>query len=163
MRLAKKTTIEIDTDIYPLAAVQAAAYIFLRDNFIRIEKGEKPNIVVVKVKSISENIEDEFFNELLHETLRFRISENAKGIRERLVIQALSSASRISDSTVSSEPSSSQAEADVILEQEIEKLLKEAEEGSYKTDPLKISVPWEESENACGAKKKGSGKKRKSK
>ena len=145
----KITSIEVDTDIYPLAAVQAAAYIFIQDNFIRIEKGKKSNIVIVKSKSSGRNFEDGFFNELLHQTLRLRISENSRSIRDRIVIQALSSASQnASKKDSQSKPAAEDMEADVVLEQEIEKLLKEAEEGSYKTDPLKISVPWEETDNS---------------
>lgn len=152
--MKKKNIIKVDTDIYPLDAVKAAAYIFLQDNFVRIEKTETPNIVAVMIKSAVENIKDSFFNELLHETLRFKISENSKSLRERIVIRALASANnqpkkiqKNESETTDNVPSS-----DVVLEQEIEKLLKEANEGSYTTDPLKISVPWEETDNSLSKK-----------
>jgi len=151
----KKNIIQIDTDIYPLDAVKAAAYIFLQDNFVRIEKTDAPGIVSVIVKSASENVKDSFFNELLHETLRFKISENSKSIRERIVIRALASANNQTKKTQQEaqlEAGFDKNASDVVLEQEIEKLLKEASQGSYTTDPLKISVPWEETYNASGKK-----------
>ena len=64
------------------------------------------------------------------------------------MIQALSSASqKAAKKAAKEEVSAEEQAADVVLEQEIEKLLKEAEAGSYKTDPLKISVPWEQAGN----------------
>ena len=151
----KKQIIHVDTDIYPLDAVKAAASIFLQGNFVRIKKTDAQGIVSVIVKSASENVKDSFFNELLHETLRFKISENSKSIRERIVIRALASANNQTKKTqqeAQMEAGFDKNAADVVLEQEIEKLLKEASQGSYITDPLKISVPWEETNKAIDKK-----------
>lgn len=143
---------EVDLSVYPLEAVQAAAYTFYDDCYCKISriKDTEKAVVTIKAKEAGTELsEDVFFNELLHSTLRFRLSEKNQTIRERVVIQALSAAAGGQKEKTSEHGE----EADVLLEQEIEKLLKEAESGSYKTDPLDISVPWED-KNAENKKNK---------
>jgi len=138
---------DVDTDIYPLEAVYAASYVFTPDNFVKITGTGRKNSVSVEIRSKNSNcavIRSEFYNELLHHALRLKISERNSGIRERIVLQALSSAVRtLNKSDGSGQQKKPVQKSDTALEKEIEKLLKEAEAGSYKKDPLEIAVPWE--------------------
>ena len=155
-RLKYDIEIKVDTDIYPLEAVQYAAYLFMEGRHVKIDKTDEANIVSVKIRDVAKNnfSEEEFFNELLHYSLRVRISEHNRVIRERIVLQALSSALRHPEKkSMPQNKPEAPSSADVVLEQEIEKLLKEAESGSYKNDPLNIAIPWEESASDSGSKK----------
>ncbi|PIU18961.1 MAG: hypothetical protein COT18_09430 [Elusimicrobia bacterium CG08_land_8_20_14_0_20_59_10] len=146
----------VATGIYPREAVFAAANTFAGKAFVRIRGGKKGNLSVeLRVKPginlAAADLEGEFFNELLHHSLRLKVSIRHKVLREKIVAQALVSA-RVSGA---SKPAAKQEEKpadDKALEKEIENLLKEAEAGGYKGDPLGIAVPWEKSANAGGVK-----------
>jgi His-Xaa-Ser system protein HxsD len=146
--------LSVDAEIYPLEAVQAAAYAFTSRAHVRIAKAEAGKLsVVLKTKSSGDPgvMEGEFLNELLHQSLRLRVSASNQRIREYIVTRALVSAQP------PTEPPCAQCEAeqkgaaapspapavDKELEAEIDKLLAaiDKEEG---VDPLQVAVPWEE-------------------
>jgi His-Xaa-Ser system protein HxsD len=179
---AKGLTLKIDTSVYPLEAVQAAAYTFTDRAHVRITRngGGKEVSLSLKPKSNATDlaaIADELHNEFLHETLRRRISEANQKIREFIVTKALVSAqvpSAPPDTTVpapqetcpeceaearaagNAEKSSAPqpaAPVDAELEKEIEKLLGEIEKsGPGRDDPLGVAVPWEKKFGAQAAK-----------
>jgi len=139
--------IKISLKEYPLEAVYLAITTLSDRMSVRILKQDKENIVLeikakINDKEIRENLDEVFTNELIHHTLRYKISENNKDLREKIVTAALYSAQSKSNDKPSSQ--SFQNEIDEELEKEIEKLIKEAEKESYKKDPKKIKVPWEE-------------------
>lgn len=135
----------VNTGIYPREAVFAAANTFAGKAFVRIsggkkgvlsvELGEKPGLALDTAA-----LKGEFYNELLHHALRLKVSVRNQALREKIVTQALVSAQYVG----ASKPAAPvEKGADSKLEKEIDKLLKEAEAGGYKGDPLGIAVPWE--------------------
>jgi His-Xaa-Ser system protein HxsD len=177
----KELKLKLDSGVYPLEAIQAAAYTFSDRLYIRIARngGGKEISLCLKPKAAGADlaaISDELHNEFLHETLRHRISQANKKIREFIVTKALVSAQVPSiPPTVQAETSEENcpecaAEAakaaapqpavpvDAELEKEIEKLLAEIEKsGPGKDDPLGVAVPWEKK---FGAKAKRAPKKK---
>ncbi len=149
--------ISIDAAVYPLEAIQAAAYTFTDRAYVRIVRKMK-NTTVVSFKPKgpgSAVLSDEFHNELLHEALRLRVSQSNQKIREYIVTKAL-----VSSQVPSAMPPASGGEescpacesqskaqptpVDAGLEKEIEDLLSKIEKsGSKKDDPLGITIPWE--------------------
>jgi len=119
--------INLNSKIYPLEAVLNACYIFVDHIYIFLDTDSKGENIKVSFKGKQklskkklESLRDEFMNELLHSTLRYRVSKNNKKIREYIIGRALYSALPTSE-----------------LELESEKL-------DYKEDPLGIAIPWEE-------------------
>ena len=159
---AKESKITVDLTVYPLAAVQAAAYSLTDRLYVRISRGAKGTAAVaLKPKSggDAELLSDAFHNELLHESLRLQVSLANQKIREYIVTKALVSAQvpsltpaaagdapaapeACSERTAQSAPDAVEP-MDAELEKEIEKLLAEIENGSG-DDPLGVSIPWEE-------------------
>lgn len=150
-------TIDVPTSIYPLEAVQAAAYVFTGRAYVRIEdSGERTVRVRLTVKGSSgrddaEKLDGEFRNELLHHTLRHRVSAANQKIREYVVTRALLSSQPAEERRNAVDAQAGpQAEtapdpkADEALLKEIQKLLAEVDQNPEKEDPLDISVPWEE-------------------
>ncbi|MBI4677231.1 MAG: hypothetical protein HY748_06580 [Elusimicrobia bacterium] len=182
-------TLKIDTSVYPLEAIQAAAYSLTGRAYARIARGKGVEAsVTLKAKEGGDaveaggraspaatpfltaagdgarTLEDEFYNELLHQTLRLKVSENNRKIREYVVTKALVSAQVPSSPPGTEAPGSSaqaagpdpncpecQAEAqarqasasgaerqappvDEELEKEIEKLLAEIEKSGPSSD-----------------------------
>ena len=117
-------TLKVDTTIYPLSAVYAAAYVFLDRAYVQLDRGKK-NEVIVQLKGKEELTENrksalrgEFGNELLNCALRESIAKENVKIREYVVGQALYSS--VQDMSVASP------------------------DADYLDDPLEIAVPWEE-------------------
>jgi len=86
-------TIIVDTKIYSLRAIFSTAYVFL-DNYYIFLEGFDNDKIQIKIKSKKENedlekIIDEFKNELINASLRLKISEENKKIREIIVTSAL--------------------------------------------------------------------------
>lgn len=182
---ARELKLKVDSSVYPLDAIQAAAYTFSDRVYIRIARngGGKEVSLSLKQKSGVTDlaaISDEFHNELLHEALRHKVSQANKKIREFIVTKALVSAQVPStlpptaqEQTPEEECPECAAEAakaakapaaqpaapvDAELEKEIEKLLSEIEKsGPGGDDPLGVAVPWEKKfgAKAAGAPKKG--------
>ena len=148
--------LSVATGIYPREAVLAAANTFAGKAFVRIRGGKRGNLSVELrarpgVALSSADLEGEFYNELLHHALRLKVSIRHKVLREKIVAQALVSARLSSGGKPAAKPEEKPAD-DKALEKEIEDLLKEAEAGGYKGDPLGIAVPWEKSGKAGGSK-----------
>ena len=172
---AKELKLTVDPGVYPLEAVQSAAYTFSDRVYIRIARngGGKEVSLSLKRKAGGADlaaISDEFHNELLHETLRHRISQANKKIREFIVTKALVSAQVPSAPPPATPAETSEADCpecaaeaaqaasqqpaapvDAELEKEIEKLLSEIEKSGPGGDPLGVAVPWEKK---FGAKSK---------
>ncbi len=149
---SKEAFIRVDTGVYPLEAVEAACYGLTDRAYVRIGRRAQGGLeVFLRPKDTPsasrEALEGEFYNELLHQSLRLRVSEANRKIREYVVTKAL----------VSAQPPSEIPQApclecapqapppppvDAELEKEIEKLLAEIEKGGE--DPLGVAVPWEE-------------------
>ncbi|MFA6316882.1 MAG: His-Xaa-Ser system protein HxsD [Elusimicrobiota bacterium] len=168
--------LKIDTKVYPLEAVQAAAYSLTDRVYARVARKGAEAAVTLKPKAGGDGaarLEDEFFNELLHQTLRLRVSESNQKIREYIVTKALVSAQVPSSMPEEPAPADGpdpdcpecQAEAkakagqagpaappvDEELEKEIEKLLAEIEKsGPASDDPLGVAVPWEQKHQPQG-------------
>ncbi|MCX5796727.1 MAG: His-Xaa-Ser system protein HxsD [Elusimicrobia bacterium] len=185
---ARELKLKVDSGIYPLEAIQAAAYTFSDRVYIRIARngGGKEVSLSLKQKSGGTDlaaISDEFHNELLHEALRHRVSQANKKIREFIVTKALVSAQVPSalppaaqaqtpeeecpecaaEAAAAAKASAAQpaAPVDAELEKEIEKLLSEIEKsGPGGDDPLGVAVPWEKKfgAQAAGTPKKGAEK-----
>ncbi|HAZ09055.1 MAG TPA: His-Xaa-Ser system protein HxsD [Elusimicrobia bacterium] len=161
----KESKITVDLAVYPLEAVQAAAYSLTDRLFVRIARNGKGSAsVVLKPKSGGdlEALAGEFHNEMLHETLRLQVSQANQKIREHIVTKALLSAqvpsveplAAVAEAAPATQQPCSECEAqkappasppvDAELEKEIEKLLAEIEKGDGGDDPLGVAVPWEE-------------------
>ena len=85
--------IKIDTNIYSLRAIFSTAYIFLDNYYIFLEDFDDDKIQIkIKSKKEGEDLEkivDEFKNELINASLRLKILEENKKIREMIVSSAL--------------------------------------------------------------------------
>lgn len=117
----------IDLSIYPLEAIYGAAYVFIERVYIFLDSRDDKKIEVClrakKQEDFSqEELEGEFMNELLNYSLRLKLSESNKKIREQIVEQALFAG----------------------LGREKGILEKQAEKFEFEDDPLGIAVPWED-------------------
>lgn len=133
-----ETKIVLDIKIYPLEAILNTCYSFLERAYIYLDadnEGRKINVFLKKKKTSKPKTmsayEGEFMNELLHYTLRYKISKNNRKIREYIIANALFPA--------------------VTLSEPKEKIEIDSQELDYHDDPLGIAVPWEEK---YGKKKK---------
>lgn len=156
--------ITVDLTVYPLEAVQAAAYSLTDRLIVRIAREGKGfvSVFLTPKGGDAEILSGEFHNEMLHESLRLQVSQANQKIREYIVTKALVSAQVPSvvpsaaalETLPSTKESCSECEAqpaqptapavDAELEKEIEKLLAEIEKGDKGDDPLGVAVPWEE-------------------
>ncbi|MCX6744511.1 MAG: His-Xaa-Ser system protein HxsD [Candidatus Parcubacteria bacterium] len=136
----------INTKIYSVAAIYQAAYFFLDKVYVFLDGDPKKEIkVIMKSKEDAgglEKIAGEFYNELLNQLLREKVSLTNAKIREYIVSQALYNA----------------------VPNEVDELLKEVEEEDWQEDPLGISKPWEDQKESDKGKrargaKRGKGKK----
>jgi len=146
--------IKISLKEYPVEAVYLAITTLSDRINARILKQDEKSVVLemkskVNYKEIQENLKEVFTNELIHHTLRYRISENNKDLREKIVTAALYSAQSKSDDKLSQKNTAIDEE----LEKEIDELIKEAEKESYRKDPKKINIPWEEKKQKKRGKK----------
>jgi len=123
-----KNTLEftINTKIYSVTAIYQTAYLFLDKVYVYLDGDPSKEIeVVFKAKEDKldlEKIADEFYNELLNQLLREKVSSTNAKIREYIVSQALYKA----------------------VPNEVDELLKEVEEEDWQEDPLGIAKTWEE-------------------
>jgi len=144
----KKNTFEFDVDlkVYPVQAIYAASYTFIEKAYVKIVavNDDKVTVCLTSKDSESKILESEFYNELLHHSLRLAISERNKDIRERIVVKALSSAVSNLNPSEKVKISKKESIAQANLDKQIKQLLKQAEKGTYKQDPYNIAEPWEE-------------------
>ena len=175
---SNETKINVDLAVYPLEAVQAAAYSLTDRLIVRIAREGKGfvSVFLTPKRGDAEAVSGEFHNEMLHESLRLQVSQANQKIREYIVTKALVSAQVPSvapsaaavetapaTQTSCSECETQQAQpaappVDAELEKEIEKLLAEIEKGDKGDDPLGVAVPWEEKYGDTAGKKPKAGK-----
>ena len=181
MTRSRELSLKFDTSVYPLDAIQAASYTFTDRLSVRIERKGKGAVSVRLILKAAggdlEALSGEFENELLHETLRLKVSLANQKIREFIVTKALVSAQVPSaipsisgeagqpcpDCEAGAGSGGSGATAspavDAELEKEIAKLLTEIEKGGGAEDPLGVAVSWEDKYGAkAGKKGRGEGK-----
>ena len=143
----------INTKIYSLKAIYQAAYLFLDKVYVFLDgvpereikvnfKLKGPSYVSAFAKAPAdkkategrgqelEKIAGEFYNELLNQLLREKVSESNAKIREYIVSAALYNA----------------------VPNEVDKLLKEVEEEDWQEDPLGIAKTWESTYDSDKAK-----------
>ena len=126
--MKKNLKVNVDLNIYPLEAIYGAAYVFVDKVYIFLDSLAEGKVEITfrskdenEVEAL-EKIEGEFMNELLNYTLRLKLSESNKKIREYVVEQALFSA----------------------LGREEGILKNEDEKFEFEDDPLGIAIPWED-------------------
>jgi His-Xaa-Ser system protein HxsD len=124
----KEIKFSLNSQIFPLEAVYTTCYNFIDRVYIYLDKKGNNILVCLRPKEESKiyhrTLEGEFRNELLHNTLRMKISQNNAKIREYIIGQAVCSALAL--------PTEKAQES-------------EKEKGySYIEDPLGIAIPWEE-------------------
>lgn len=84
--------INLSKNIYPILAVQKAIVNYIEKIYIKLDEQENNIIIKIKPKGEYINLEEvinEFYNELLRETLRYNISKETKNLRELIVGRAL--------------------------------------------------------------------------
>ncbi|MBN1326110.1 His-Xaa-Ser system protein HxsD [Candidatus Falkowbacteria bacterium] len=133
---------KINPKIYTLNAIYKTAYFFLDKVYIFLDGDPKKEIkVTMKSKSGMgelEKVASEFYNELLNQLLREKVSYTNAKVREFIVAKALYNA----------------------VPNEVDELLKEVEEEDWQEDPLGIAKTWEEQQAEKGEKSKKSKKSR---
>ena len=116
----------INTKIYPLEAIYQASYLFLDKVYIFLDGDPRKEIKVLFKGQEGQrdlgNLAGEFYNELLNQLLREKVSETNKKIREYIVAKALYNA----------------------VPNEVDELLKEVEDDDWQKDPLEIAKTWDE-------------------
>ncbi|MGE5279681.1 MAG: His-Xaa-Ser system protein HxsD [Deltaproteobacteria bacterium] len=120
-------TITVNSKLYPLEAILNACYAFIdRAYFFLDEDPRHPHLIRVAIKmkkgtgnGKADALRDQFNNELLHCSLRHRVSKANKRIREYIIGRALYFVSPIQEGTPT-------------------------ESLPYADDPLHIAKPWEE-------------------
>lgn len=114
-----KIKFKVDEKIYPIDTVIATSYRFLDKYYIFLDKVSK-NIIEINIKSkkkiISDNIKDDFLNELMSSRARMNSAKRNKKIREFIVGRALFSVADEND----------------------------FKEEYDKDDPLNIKMPWDD-------------------
>ncbi len=132
--MKRKIFISVDSKIYPLEAVHAAAYTFTDRAYVKISVKSSRMIKVTlagkgKGGLNPAGLEGEFMNELLHHALRLKIAASNRKIREYIITRALLSAQPgLRQSGAGGEAAFERpGEPDERLEAEIEELLKEVE------------------------------------
>lgn len=139
----------LNSQVFPLEAVCATGYSFIDRAYIYLDK--KGDNILVSLKPKEGNkfnlkaLEGEFRNELLHNTLRMKISQDNAKIREYIVSQAI----------YSSLPFKETKETGTTIQEEGQE---EGYERGYLEDPLGIAIPWEEKMKMKRVKKKQSRK-----
>ncbi len=141
--------VDVDIRLYGLDAIYKACYHFLESFYIRLE-GDSQGIVKIFIRPKSEtshhkDIIGEIQNELLHQSLRYKILNETQKLREYVITKALSSAEGApAEQSGNAQGVVGSPVLDAELEREIEKLLAEVEKVDSANDPLKIGTPWEE-------------------
>ncbi len=175
----KGVRLTLDSGLYPVEAIQAAAYALSDRAHARLGRKNGAGIEVrLKAKDGGDPgpaLQDQFYDELLHQALRLKISEANHKIREYVITKALVSAqtpgepppalprpeAKADAPCAECVPTGGQAGAagepgpggpppvDPELEKEIAALLAEIEKSdSADDDPLGVVVAWEEKNRA---------------
>lgn len=140
----------INPRIYPLEAVMAASYTFLDRAYVLLNK-DKTDLVVQlwpKEGQTARATEGDFYNELLNEALRLKISKQNQQVREMVINRALFAATNtnVEEEVLDRALDSLDNLDDLNLDLDSDNL-------DFLDDPLGIAVPWEEKFAADGKKK----------
>ncbi len=140
----------INARIYPLEAVMAASYTFLDRAYVLLDK-DKTDLVVQlwpKEGQAARATEGDFYNELLNEALRLKISKQNQQVREMVINRALFAATNtnVEEEVLDRALDSLDNLDDLNLDLDSDNL-------DFLDDPLGIAVPWEEKFAADGKKK----------
>ncbi|MCK4258822.1 MAG: His-Xaa-Ser system protein HxsD [Halanaerobiales bacterium] len=90
-----KFIIKVDTKIYPLEIIMKSSYIFIDDYYIFVDYESEAKVKISfksKQKFKKEQLENslgEFFNELVHQSIRVKISRDTSHLREIILGRAL--------------------------------------------------------------------------
>ncbi len=149
---------EIPTKVYPLEAIYQAAYIFVDEYYIYLDKDDAGKIVVElrpKDATDEESLQKgmgEFYNELLAQVVRRRIAKQTGKLRELIVARALYGAlgpeafARAMGIDEQAEDKPLEALEDETLkaeQEELDRLLAEIE-ADMSDDTDDIATPWDE-------------------
>ena len=122
--------VKLDEDVFPRPVGLAAAYRFLDRCYVLVERGPQKKLHVrLKGKEplgrpALEALAGEFGNELLHQLMRYQVSERTEPLRAAIAGRALLS---VESEQTCEDPAG--ASADPL---------------DFRDDPLGIAVPWEE-------------------
>lgn len=148
----------VNAKMYPFESVLGAAYSFLDRAHVFLDGDPSAQIKVqLKLKKEAadlspEYLRGEFYNELLGQNLRAKLTKDNKKLREYIVGQALFGAS-----PESAQPSIAQQddELDKILERELKALEEEEKKNSKAAeDPLGVLTAWDQKKKKKAATKK---------
>lgn len=163
-----KKNIEFDRAMYSSdAAFQACMTYIDRFYFLLDVKKDKLVVEIEPKKSITETafikFLNEFKNEMLIQMARIRIANANRKVREEIVNQALYSAVPLTqqqkmNATTCQEPAGASSyendtEEDRLIDEELERIIREADAADFKADPLDIRLPWEEKYGNASNKK----------
>lgn len=92
--------------LYPKEAIMKAAYHFIDRCFIHVGVNSDEYIVTVSSKKgfVIEDLSNEFFNELLAQTVRYQVYQQTHTLREILMARAMSSTITGSSSELEASP-----------------------------------------------------------
>lgn len=128
---ARQVEFDVDEDLAPRDAILGAAYLFIDRCYVFLSRVEDKRVQVrlrLKVgteasESALEAMAGEFANELLNQTLRFRLAESTRRLREYTMAKAFFTGGQRSS---------------------IDQLLAELDAEDLEADALEIKVPWSE-------------------
>ena len=87
-----KVSFTVDGRIFDIEAILKTVYLFSNDYYVDVKHTNRKNINIViesKEDVIDENIIKNFKNELLAQTVRYKIAESNKDVRELVIGRAL--------------------------------------------------------------------------
>ncbi len=91
---------EYDAEIYEKTALIKAAYAFIHEFYIHLERNDHGNYLVrftPKTEAAAENVVERFENELLAQVVRQHVYRETKNLREIMVARAMASSMIVED------------------------------------------------------------------
>jgi len=156
--------LRFSTRIYDLEAVMNACYNWVERYYFYFDECGRDRIrVSIKPKGKSKKNEirkmvGELHNQVLSELLRLKVSVRNKGIREKIVEQAISSALSLPKMPAQLQDARTTEEL-AKLNKELDKILERTDKMSYEDDPLQIATPLQRTEISTSSTRKNTKKK----